>query len=88
MFGQLKVAQARFQSCAESVETIRPENQGAWFIFLHPDKTTLLPLTASLYVPGRLSDPEKVIVDIGTGYYVEKVCMRFIYTNLVAHSST
>lgn len=23
-------------------------------------------------MPGRLSDPEKVIVDVGTGYFVEK----------------
>jgi prefoldin alpha subunit len=27
-----------------------------------------------LYVPGKLSDLENVIVDIGTGYYVKKVC--------------
>ena len=33
----------------------------------------MLPLTASLYVPGHISDPNTVIVDIGTGYYVEKV---------------
>ncbi|KAG0177202.1 subunit of tubulin prefoldin [Apophysomyces sp. BC1034] len=25
-----------------------------------------------LYVPGKLSNVEKVIVDVGTGYYVEK----------------
>jgi prefoldin alpha subunit len=25
-----------------------------------------------MYVPGQLSNPGKVIVDIGTGYYVEK----------------
>ena len=25
-----------------------------------------------MYVPGKLKDPEKVIVDVGTGYYVEK----------------
>ena len=30
-------------------------------------------MTNSLYVPGKLSDPENVIVDIGTGYYVKKV---------------
>ncbi|KAI3627639.1 GIM5 [Malassezia furfur] len=63
MFGQLKLAQTRFQGCLESVERIGPENQ---------DKVSLLPLTSSLYVPGRLSDPEKVIVDVGTGYFVEK----------------
>lgn len=36
-------------------------------------KTILVPLTNSLYVPGKLSDPDHVIVDIGTGYYVQKV---------------
>ncbi|WFD05075.1 subunit of tubulin prefoldin [Malassezia vespertilionis] len=54
MFGQLRVAQTRFQSCLESVGEISPAS------------------LASLYVPGRLSDPDTVIVDIGTGYYVEK----------------
>lgn len=32
----------------------------------------LVPLTASLYVPGTLASSEKVLVDIGTGYFVEK----------------
>lgn len=31
----------------------------------------LVPLTASLYVPGTLDDADKVLVDIGTGYFVE-----------------
>jgi prefoldin alpha subunit len=29
-------------------------------------------LTASLYVPGRLTDAENVLIDIGTGFFVEK----------------
>jgi len=32
----------------------------------------LVPLTNSLYVPGKLSDVENVIIDVGTGYYVKK----------------
>lgn len=36
-------------------------------------KPILVPLTTSLYVPGKLSDPEHVVVDVGTGYYVKKV---------------
>jgi prefoldin alpha subunit len=32
----------------------------------------LVPLTASLYVPGTLDDSEKVLVDVGTGYFIEK----------------
>jgi hypothetical protein len=37
------------------------------------DKPILVPLTTSLYVPGTLADNENVIVDVGTGFYVEKV---------------
>lgn len=32
----------------------------------------LVPLTTSLYVPGKLADTSKVLVDVGTGFYVEK----------------
>lgn len=39
----------------------------------------LLPLTSSLYVPGALAETEKVLIDIGTGYYVE-VSPRVRYT--------
>lgn len=37
-------------------------------------KQILVPLTSSLYVPGTIADTENVIVDVGTGFYVEKVC--------------
>ncbi|XP_021300334.1 probable prefoldin subunit 5 [Herrania umbratica] len=40
--------------------------------FLRQGKKMLVPLTASLYVPGTLDDADKVLVDIGTGYFVEK----------------
>lgn len=39
------------------------------------EQDMLVPLTASLYVPGSLKDAENVLVDVGTGYYVEKVCV-------------
>lgn len=35
-------------------------------------KKMLVPLTASLYVPGTLDDSDKVLVDVGTGYFIEK----------------
>lgn len=37
------------------------------------ERGVLVPLTNSLYVRGELSDPTRVIVDVGTGFYVEKV---------------
>ncbi|EDR02187.1 uncharacterized protein LACBIDRAFT_332595 [Laccaria bicolor S238N-H82] len=62
-FAQLKQAQAKFKSCIENVNEVKPQNKG---------KTILVPLTNSLYVPGKLCDPDHVIVDVGTGYFVRK----------------
>jgi prefoldin alpha subunit len=47
----------------QSIETIANEKQG---------KEILVPLTSSLYVDGTLADPGRVLVNIGTGYFVEK----------------
>jgi prefoldin alpha subunit len=49
-------------------------------IIKHPRLTSLtptgteilIPLTTSLYVPGQLASSNKVLVDVGTGFYVEK----------------
>lgn len=38
----------------------------------------LVPLTSSLYVKGQLVDREKVLVDVGTGFYVEKTAAKAI----------
>ncbi|KAI0919947.1 hypothetical protein AcV5_001882 [Taiwanofungus camphoratus] len=62
-FTQLRQAQAKFKACIENVGQVKPENR---------DKTILVPLTNSLYIPGKLCDLENVIVDVGTGYYVQK----------------
>lgn len=42
----------------------------------------LVPLTSSLYVKGRLTDREKVLVDVGTGFYVEKVWLEMTRTRI------
>lgn len=62
---QLRQAKAKFLSCIDSIKgTFKPSNDG---------KQILVPLTSSLYVPANVhTTPDKVIVDIGTGYYVEK----------------
>lgn len=45
-----------------------------WLLMLGSplDKTLLVPLTSSLYVPGKLASTSHVLVDVGTGFYVEK----------------
>jgi prefoldin alpha subunit len=36
------------------------------------DSLVLVPLNTSLYVPGKITDKENVIVELGTGYFAEK----------------
>ncbi|KAJ1974938.1 subunit of tubulin prefoldin [Dimargaris cristalligena] len=62
-YAKLKKAQATFRECKNSVEALTPKAK---------DSVSLIPLTTSLYVPGKLSDIDRVIVDLGTGYYAEK----------------
>jgi prefoldin subunit 5 len=31
----------------------------------------LMPLTQSLYVAGELATPDRVMLEVGTGYYIE-----------------
>ncbi|KAK2155409.1 hypothetical protein LSH36_241g04056 [Paralvinella palmiformis] len=60
---QLKVVQTKFVESRDSLDKIIPDNKG---------KEILVPLTSSMYVNGQLSDVEKVLINIGTGYYIEK----------------
>ncbi|KAI0478660.1 putative prefoldin subunit 5 [Xylariaceae sp. FL0804] len=64
-FTQLHAAQAKFRECLRCV-------QGGKSPALQQDKPILVPLTNSLYVRGTLSSASHVVVDIGTGFYVEK----------------
>ncbi|XP_062519723.1 prefoldin subunit 5-like [Corticium candelabrum] len=59
---QLKAVQQKFAASKDILSKLVPENDG---------KEALIPLTSSLYVPGRLSETNRVLLDIGTGYYTE-----------------
>ncbi|ORY15646.1 Prefoldin alpha subunit [Rhizoclosmatium globosum] len=63
-YAQLKQAQVKFSDSIESLNNIDGRKDGK--------KNVLIPLTSSLYVPGTLADVSKVIVDIGTGYMIDK----------------
>ncbi|KAF9620031.1 hypothetical protein IFM89_010647 [Coptis chinensis] len=39
-------------------------------------KQMLVPLTASLYVPGTLDSADKVVIDISTDYFIEKTMAK------------
>ena len=62
-FQQLKDAQARFAESANSLLALPTDGVA---------RDVMVPLTASLYVPGKLGALDEVLVDIGTGYYVGK----------------
>ncbi|GAB9468875.1 Prefoldin, alpha subunit [Globisporangium polare] len=62
-FGGLREAQARFNESKEALQNLNESNL---------DKQILVPLTASMFVPGKLSDVKEVLVDVGTGYFVEQ----------------
>ncbi|GAB7361038.1 hypothetical protein MBLNU230_g1079t1 [Neophaeotheca triangularis] len=60
----LRGAQQKFRDCIASLKTgLTPQPT---------PKPLLVPLTSSLYVPGTLASTEHVLVDVGTGFYVEK----------------
>lgn len=62
-FGGLREAQARFKESKEALQSLNESNL---------NKEILVPLTASMFVPGKLSNVNQVLVDIGTGYFVEQ----------------
>ena len=60
---RLKMVQQSFVSSDTSLDQLKQVAE---------HKPILVPLTGSLYVPGKLVKPNRVMVDIGTGYYVQK----------------
>lgn len=75
-YAKLKQAQVKFNDSLESLDNISGKSSNP----------ILVPLTNSLYVPGELGDIEKVIVDVGTGYMIEKSIpdAKVFYKNKVA----
>eukprot|EP01117_Protostelium_nocturnum_P012056 TRINITY_DN4415_c0_g1_i1.p1 TRINITY_DN4415_c0_g1~~TRINITY_DN4415_c0_g1_i1.p1 ORF type:complete len:155 (-),score=42.05 TRINITY_DN4415_c0_g1_i1:75-539(-) len=60
---QLKLAGSRYNDSKEALAEINPGNEG---------KSIMVPLTSSLFVPGNLTNTNRVLLDVGTGYYVSK----------------
>lgn len=58
------MALTKYRECMNNIQQVSIEgNEG---------KELLVPLSGSLYVPGKVKDNNKFLVDVGTGYYVEK----------------
>ncbi|EQK99646.1 hypothetical protein G6O67_003887 [Ophiocordyceps sinensis] len=63
-YAQLHGAQARFKDCLQCVHGRATASDD--------DNSVLVPLTSSLYVRGELANSDAVLVDVGTGFLVEK----------------
>ncbi|PSC75447.1 prefoldin subunit 5 [Micractinium conductrix] len=59
----LQSTAAKFGAAGQAVEYLQDQKQG---------QPVLLPLTESLYVSGTLESVETVLLEVGTGYYVER----------------
>ncbi|EER27962.1 Prefoldin subunit domain containing protein [Coccidioides posadasii C735 delta SOWgp] len=72
---KLRTAQSKFRECIRSINdgVVKSATEKA-----KGKSEILVPLTNSLYVKGQLADREKVIVDVGTGFYVEKSTSKAI----------
>ena len=67
-------ANLRSAHCGTS-EPLHEDDEDARQLLYPPTagQPIMLPLTSSVYVNGTLASKESVLVDIGTGYYIE-VC--------------
>lgn len=61
--GALQSFATEFHQSGQAIESLADQKPGTGM---------MLPLTQSLYVEGELADAENVLVDIGTGYYLQK----------------
>ncbi|KAI3407037.2 GIM5 [Candida oxycetoniae] len=58
----LQTAQTKLKDCIISINNLEKSKSNDMFV----------PLTSSLYIPGKAVSKSDYLVDIGTGYFVEK----------------
>jgi len=59
---KLKAAQQAFEMSTKALATFTPDNEG---------REILLPLSNSVFVPGKAKDVKRVLLNVGTGYFAE-----------------
>jgi len=60
---QLQISRNKLTTAKGSIERLQGTPTGT---------KMLVPITSSLYVPGETADLDSVLVDVGTGYFIEK----------------
>lgn len=59
----LRLASSRFGVSKDCIGVLKPENEG---------KPILVPMCGAVYMDGKITNTNTVLVDVGTGYFVEK----------------
>lgn len=67
---QLKYLQGQFQKAKDTLKAYIPENE---------NKEILVPFSSTLYVPGKMKKVTTVRIDVGTGYFIDVVCLWRLY---------
>ena len=65
-YPSLKVAQNKFMDNKDYIKDLKT----------YQDKEILVPITSSLYVPGKCSDVKKLTIEIGGNFFVETTVDR------------
>jgi prefoldin alpha subunit len=65
-YQQLRAVSARLSTARASLSSM-PASNGSG-----DGREIMIPLTESLYAPGKIVDPNKVLVELGAGFFVEK----------------
>jgi prefoldin alpha subunit len=60
---QLQTAVKKFTESKSTVQYLKEKSKG---------KEIMVPLTSSLYVPGVMEENDKVLVEVGAGYFIEE----------------
>ncbi|KAL7550013.1 hypothetical protein ACHAWF_013266 [Thalassiosira exigua] len=63
-YQQLRAASARLSGARTALSSL-PVNGGE-------GREIMIPLTESLYAPGKIVEPNRVLVELGAGFFVEK----------------
>ena len=61
-FDQLRLAVTKFSGAREKLKMFNPEAN---------DKDILIPLTSSIFIPGRLRNVDRIMFEVGASYFVE-----------------
>jgi len=68
-YGMLRQAAARLNHSKKAVSELKKSSSSS---SEGEDREVMVPLTESVYVPGKMKDTNRLMLELGTGYFVER----------------